>query len=102
VVRVNQRPVSIVEGLIEEGGTARATSDVRADDGGAAPPAGCVGHHRCRRGAARTTEQLGLVALLSVALVFLVLAGEFASFTIPLVVMITVPLAAAGGLCSSG
>jgi HAE1 family hydrophobic/amphiphilic exporter-1 len=39
-----------------------------------------------------------LVALLSVALVFLVLAGEFASFTIPLVVMLTVPLAAAGGL----
>lgn len=45
----------------------------------------------------RTTEQLTLVAVLSVALVFLVLAGEFASFTIPLVVMITVPLAAAGG-----
>ena len=35
--------------------------------------------------------------MLSVALVFLVLAGEFASFTIPLVVMVTVPLAAAGG-----
>jgi HAE1 family hydrophobic/amphiphilic exporter-1 len=31
-------------------------------------------------------------------LVFLVLAGEFASFTVPLVVMLTVPLAAAGGL----
>ena len=36
--------------------------------------------------------------MLSVALVFLVLAGEFASFTIPLVVMLTVPLAAAGGI----
>ncbi|HET9134076.1 MAG TPA: efflux RND transporter permease subunit, partial [Gemmatimonadales bacterium] len=46
----------------------------------------------------RTTSQLGLVALLAVALVFLVLAGEFASFTTPMLVMLTVPLAAAGGL----
>jgi HAE1 family hydrophobic/amphiphilic exporter-1 len=36
--------------------------------------------------------------VLSVALVFLVLAGEFASFTTPFVVMLTVPLAAAGGI----
>jgi len=39
-----------------------------------------------------------LVAVLAACLVFLVLAGEFASFTVPLVVMLTVPLAAAGGL----
>ena len=39
-----------------------------------------------------------MVAILSVVLVFLVLAGEFASFTLPVVVMLTVPLAAAGGL----
>lgn len=39
-----------------------------------------------------------LVAVLSVALVFLVLAGEFASFTTPLVVLLTVPLAGAGGI----
>ena len=32
------------------------------------------------------------------ALVFLVLAGEFASFTTPMLVMTTVPLAAAGGI----
>jgi HAE1 family hydrophobic/amphiphilic exporter-1 len=46
----------------------------------------------------RTTNELLLVAVLASALVFLVLAGEFASFTVPLVVMLTVPLAAAGGL----
>jgi HAE1 family hydrophobic/amphiphilic exporter-1 len=46
----------------------------------------------------RTTRELALVAVLSVALVYLVLAGEFASFTVPLLVMLTVPLAAAGGL----
>jgi HAE1 family hydrophobic/amphiphilic exporter-1 len=46
----------------------------------------------------RTTRELLLVALLSVALVYLVLAGEFASFTTPLLVMLTVPLAAAGGV----
>jgi HAE1 family hydrophobic/amphiphilic exporter-1 len=99
VVRVNQRPVSIVEGLIEEGGTARASADVEAQLAQLTPPAGLTwavtGADLEQR---RTTEQLGLVAILSVALVFLVLAGEFASFTIPLVVMITVPLTAAGGL----
>lgn len=98
VVRVNQRPVSIVEGLIEEGGTAKASEDVQAQLAQLAPPAGLTW---AVTGAdveqQRTTEQLALVAILSVALVFLVLAGEFASFTIPLVVMITVPLAAAGG-----
>jgi HAE1 family hydrophobic/amphiphilic exporter-1 len=98
VVRVDQRPVSIVEGLIEEGGTARATVDVRRQLAELSPPAGLTwritGADIEQR---RTTGELALVALLSVALVFLVLAGEFASFTIPLVVMITVPLAAAGG-----
>lgn len=98
VVRVDQRPVSIVEGLIEAGGTARATRDVQAQLSELTPPAGLTwtisGADIEQR---RTTGELGLVALLSVALVFLVLAGEFASFTIPLVVMITVPLAAAGG-----
>jgi HAE1 family hydrophobic/amphiphilic exporter-1 len=98
VVRVNQRPVSVVEGLIERGGTARATDDVDAQLGELDPPAGLTwevtGADIEQR---RTTEQLTLVAFLSAALVFLVLAGEFASFTIPLVVMITVPLAAAGG-----
>jgi HAE1 family hydrophobic/amphiphilic exporter-1 len=98
VVRVNQRPVSIVEGLIEEGGTARASRDVEDELAQLSPPAGLTweitGADLEQR---RTTEQLALVAILSVALVFLVLAGEFASFTIPLVVMITVPLTAAGG-----
>ena len=98
VVRVNQRPVSIVEGLIERGGTSRASSDVQEQLDQLVPPAGLTW---AITGAdveqKRTTEQLALVALLSVALVFLVLAGEFASFTIPLAVMITVPLAAAGG-----
>jgi HAE1 family hydrophobic/amphiphilic exporter-1 len=98
VVRVNQRPVSVVEGLIERGGTARASADVERSLAELTPPAGLTweitGADVEQR---RTTEQLTLVAVLSAALVFLVLAGEFASFTIPLVVMITVPLAAAGG-----
>lgn len=98
VVRVDQRPVSIVEGLINAGGTARATTDVERALAALTPPAGLTwrvtGADVEQR---RTTSELALVALLSVALVFLVLAGEFASFTIPLVVMITVPLAAAGG-----
>jgi HAE1 family hydrophobic/amphiphilic exporter-1 len=99
VVRVGQRPVSVVEGLIQSGGTSRASSDVAAlladmpvRDGLTWRVTGADAEQR------RTTRELTLVAVLSVALVFLVLAGEFASFSIPLVVMLTVPLAAAGGI----
>ena len=99
VVRIGQRPVSVVEGLIEEGGTANAAEDVEEVLAKLPVPAGLTwrvtGADAEQR---RTTDQLLLVAILSVALVFLVLAGEFASFTLPLVVMLTVPLAAAGGL----
>jgi hydrophobic/amphiphilic exporter-1 (mainly G- bacteria), HAE1 family len=99
VVRVGQRPVSVVEGLIEEGGTAKASNDVEAVLARMPVPAGLTwrvtGADAEQR---RTTDQLLLVAVLSVVLVFLVLAGEFASFTLPIVVMLTVPLAAAGSL----
>ena len=99
VVRVDQRPVSIVEATVERGGTARAERDVGRALAGLAVPAGLTwrisGADAERR---RTSQELGLVALLSVALVFLVLAGEFASFTTPLVVMLTVPLAGTGSL----
>jgi HAE1 family hydrophobic/amphiphilic exporter-1 len=99
IVRVGQRPVSVVEGLIQEGGTARAAEDVESALSRMPVPAGLTwrvtGADAEQR---RTTDQLLLVAVLSVLLVFLVLAGEFASFTLPVVVMLTVPLAAAGGL----
>jgi hydrophobic/amphiphilic exporter-1 (mainly G- bacteria), HAE1 family len=98
VVRVGQRPVAVVEALVASGGTARAAGDVRATLGRMALPGGVSwalsGADEERR---RTTDELTLVAVLAVALVFLVLAGEFGSFTTPLVVMTTVPLAAAGG-----
>ena len=99
VVRVNQRPVSVIEALVEEGGTARATEDVSRILNAMAAPSGLTwtlsGADAEQR---RTTRELGLVAVLSVVLVFLVLAGEFASFTTPILVMLTVPLAAAGGI----
>jgi HAE1 family hydrophobic/amphiphilic exporter-1 len=99
VVRVGQRPVVAVEGLIQSGGTARASKDVTAAMSQVRLPAGVswavTGADAEQR---RTTRELVLVALLASCLVFLVLAGEFASFTVPLVVMLTVPLAAAGGL----
>lgn len=99
VVRVGQRPVVVVEGLIRSGGTSRASRDVASALGAMPFPPGVSwvisGADAEQR---RTTGELTLVAVLSVALVFLVLAGEFASFTVPLVVMLTVPLAAAGGL----
>ena len=99
VVRVGQRPVSVVEGVVERGGTARASADVSEALAGLSVPAGVrwevTGADAEQR---RTTNELLVVALLSVALVFLVLAGEFGSFTTPLLVMLTVPLAGAGGV----
>ncbi len=99
VVRVNQRPVSVIEAAVERGGTARATRDVQQAMAGLAIPPGLswelAGADVEQR---RTTSELSVVALLSVALVFLVLAGEFASFTTPLLIMTTVPLAGAGGI----
>ncbi|HEV8355446.1 MAG TPA: efflux RND transporter permease subunit [Gemmatimonadales bacterium] len=99
VVRLNQRPVSVVEAVVERGGTDRAARDVAAALGRLAAPPG-VGWQVAGADAEqrRTTRQLSLVAILSAALMYLVLAGEFASFTVPLLVMLTVPLAAAGGL----
>jgi len=99
VVRVGQRPVAVVEGLIERGGTRNAVDDVRAAMTSLQLPSGVTWEiSGANAEQERTTRELALVAWLSVALVFLVLAGEFASFTVPLVVMLTVPLAAVGGI----
>jgi HAE1 family hydrophobic/amphiphilic exporter-1 len=99
VVRVNQRPVQVIEAAAERGGTARAVHDIEQALSGLATPAGLVwqvgGADTEQR---RTMSELTVVAVLSVALMFLVLAGEFASFTIPLLVMLTVPLGAVGGI----
>ncbi len=99
VVRVGQRPVTIVEALVEQGGTAKATDDVRARMQSLALPVGVtwqVGGADAER--VRTSRELTIVLVLAAVLMFLVLAGEFASFTIPLVVMLTVPLAGAGAV----
>jgi HAE1 family hydrophobic/amphiphilic exporter-1 len=99
VVRVNQRPVHVVEAAVERGGTARAVERIQAVLSALPAPAGLTwtlgGADLEQR---RTLDEMTVVALLSVALVFLVLAGEFASFTTPLIVMLTVPLAAVGGI----
>lgn len=99
VVRVEQRPVTIIEGLVERGGTAKATDDVselmsrfKFSNGVNARVAGADEERK------RTSDELTLVAVLAAMLMFLVLAGEFASFTIPIVVMLTVPLAGAGAI----
>jgi HAE1 family hydrophobic/amphiphilic exporter-1 len=99
VVRMNQRPVSVVEGVVERGGTARASVDVANALATLSPPPGVswqIGGADAEQ--QRTTRELLLVGILSAALVYLVLAGEFGSFSVPLLVMLTVPLAAAGGL----
>ena len=99
IVRVGQRPVAVVEGLIESGGTRNAAQDVRTVMETLKLPAGVTWEITgANAEQERTAGELALVGWLSVALVFLVLAGEFASFTVPLVVMLTVPLAAVGGI----
>ncbi|HET8649850.1 MAG TPA: efflux RND transporter permease subunit, partial [Gemmatimonadales bacterium] len=99
VVRVGQRPVTVIEGAVEKGGTSRATHAVEQMLAGLTLPTGLrwtvSGADTEQQ---RTADELEVAALLSVALVFLVLAGEFASFTTPLLIMLTVPLAAAGGI----
>jgi HAE1 family hydrophobic/amphiphilic exporter-1 len=99
VIRIGQRPVTIVEGLVETGGTAKATDDVLSRMNTLALPSGVTwqvaGADAERQ---RTSDELVLVLILAALLMFLVLAGEFASFTIPLVVMLTVPLAGAGAV----
>ncbi len=99
VVRVDQRPVQVVEAAVERGGTARAVSSIQSALGRLQAPAGLTweiaGADIEQR---RTMQELTVVAVLSVALMFLVLAGEFASFTTPLLVMLTVPLAGVGGI----
>jgi hydrophobic/amphiphilic exporter-1 (mainly G- bacteria), HAE1 family len=99
VVRVDQRPVQVLEAAVESGGTARAVDQVRRSLERLPVAAGLTweisGADTEQR---RTLSEMGVVALLSVALMFLVLAGEFASFTTPLLVMLTVPLAGVGGI----
>jgi HAE1 family hydrophobic/amphiphilic exporter-1 len=98
-VRVGQRPVTIIEGLVESGGTARATTDVLSRMQSLALPPGVswqVAGADAER--ARTSQELTLVLVLAALLMFLVLAGEFASFTMPMIVMLTVPLAGAGAI----
>ncbi|MGH7700023.1 MAG: efflux RND transporter permease subunit, partial [Gemmatimonadales bacterium] len=99
LVRVNQRPVLPVEALVTSGGTARAASRVETALGAMDLAPGVTwrlaGADLERR---RTMGELTLVALLAVALVFLVLAAEFESFRTPLLVMTAVPLAALGGI----
>jgi HAE1 family hydrophobic/amphiphilic exporter-1 len=99
VVRVGQREITPVEALVETGGTAQATTDVVALMRSMTLPTDVrwqvAGADAERE---RTSNELTLVAILAALLMFLVLAGEFASFTIPLVVMLTVPLAGAGAV----
>lgn len=99
VVRVGQRPVQVLEAAVDRGGTARAVERVRSTLAALPAPAGLTweigGADTEQR---RTLSEMGVVAALSVALMFLVLAGEFASFSTPLLVMLTVPLAGVGGI----
>jgi HAE1 family hydrophobic/amphiphilic exporter-1 len=99
VVRVDQRPVQVLEAAVEQGGTARAVEQIHNALTGLSEPAGLTweigGADTEQR---RTLSEMGVVALLSVALMFLVLAGEFGSFTTPFLVMLTVPLAGVGGI----
>lgn len=99
VVRMGQRPVSVVEAVADGGGTSQAAEAVRAVLQRGQWPADVqftVSGADVER--ARTSNELLVAGVLAVAFVFLVLAGEFASLTIPVVVMCTVPLAAVGGV----
>ncbi|MEO8031584.1 MAG: efflux RND transporter permease subunit [Gemmatimonadota bacterium] len=99
VVRADHRPVTIVEAVVQGGGTANAARQISAVLASLPTPAGLswrvAGANTEQE---RTTGELLVVGVLSVVLVYLVLAGEFASFTVPMLVMLAVPLAACGGI----
>jgi HAE1 family hydrophobic/amphiphilic exporter-1 len=103
VERVDQQPVQVVEAQVQTGDLAGATRRVvrvLAEHRGVRSfPAGV--HWQVTGAEAdrlRTSRQLRTVALVAAALVYLVLAAEFGSATIPGVVMLTVPLSIAGAL----
>jgi HAE1 family hydrophobic/amphiphilic exporter-1 len=99
VVRVDHRPVTIVEGVVQRGGTARAARDVATVLAALPRPPGLTWQVAgANAEQQRTTGELLVVGILSVILVYLVLAGEFASFSVPMLVMLAVPLAACGGV----
>lgn len=99
VVRVDHRAVTIVEGVVQSGGTANAARDVAAALAALPKPAGLTWQVAgANAEQQRTTDELLVVGILSVILVYLVLAGEFASFSVPMLVMLAVPLAACGGI----
>ena len=99
VVRVDHRPVTIIEAVVQSGGTANAATDVAAVLAPLARPPGLTWRVAgANAEQERTTDELLVVGVLSIILVYLVLAGEFASFTVPMLVMLCVPLAACGGI----
>lgn len=99
VVRVDHRPVVIVEAVVESGGTATAANAVSAALTARPTPPGLSWRvSGANTEQQRTTGELLVVGVLSVILVYLVLAGEFASFLVPMLVMLAVPLAACGGI----
>lgn len=99
VLRVGQRPVVVVEGTVDAGGTAAASAGAAAALARVRAPADVswrvAGADAEQQ---RTASELAVAAFLSIVLVYLVLAAEFASFTTPLLVMLTVPLAGVGGI----
>ncbi|MES3034953.1 MAG: efflux RND transporter permease subunit [Gemmatimonadota bacterium] len=99
VRRISQRPVTVIEGTVAAAGTALASRSVTDALSKLRIPPGVVwkvaGANEERR---REESEFIVAGLLSLAFVYLILAAEFSSFFIPLVVMTTVPLAGAGGL----
>jgi len=99
VVRIAQRPVSVVEAVADGGGTSRAAAVVRGVlQTGRWPADVQFTVSGADEERTRTSNELIIAGVLAAAFVFLVLAGESASLTIPFVVMCTVPLAAVGGI----
>ena len=99
VVRVDQRPVQVIEAAVERGGTAgRSRQSMPRSPECTCHPASPGGSPALTSNSDGRCPSSRLWRFFRSRLMFLVLAGEFASFTTPLLVMLTVPLAGVGGV----
>ncbi len=92
------RAITIDAGLAEGTTLGEALDDLRGLAREHLPESALIDYKGESRDFRRAGSSLGFVFVLGIVVVFLVLAAQFESFVHPLVIMLTVPMAVAGGL----
>jgi HAE1 family hydrophobic/amphiphilic exporter-1 len=99
ILRQDQRRVALVTANVEGRKVGRALDDLNAALTGYIPPPGYTVLIRGEREAiAVSFGQMRFVLILSVALIYMIMAAQFESLLQPFIVMLTVPLGFIGGV----